>query len=222
LFDGSKYVGKFRDGENISVQNNKAADQSSPQSEGMGAAFGFFVLFGIGCIVWARLFAFPILVRRQLSKIPNFKPTLEWINARNGNALALDISQNKLALIDAHGGSVVGFQQILAVEVCKNDISIIRTNRGSQLVGAAGGYALLGPMGLLIGAVTGSKRQTEKINKLSLKIYVADLLNPVREIIFYHGKPIDLGSVTYETISRRLDEWHGRLRVIVAGNAETP
>jgi hypothetical protein len=169
----------------------------------------------------SRRFGRQQLAGMQLSKIPNFKPTLKWISERNGNALAVDISQNKLGLIDGNRDySVIRFEKIIAVEVCKNDISIIKTNRGSQLLGAAGGMALLGPMGLLIGAVTGSKRQIEKINKLSLKIYVDDVRNPVRDIIFYDGEPIDVGSGTYKTICKTLDEWHGRLRVIVAGNAQ--
>ena len=78
----------------------------------------------------------------------------------------------------------------MAVEVCKNGTSLIKTNRGSQVAGAAIGAILLGPMGLLVGAVTGSKRKSEKINRLSLKIYVSDVLNPVREIVFYEGNPI--------------------------------
>jgi hypothetical protein len=151
-----------------------------------------------------------------LTAIPDFEPTKKWINPRNGIGLAVDVERNKLALIEKRGScSVLEFQKILAVEVCKNGTSLIKTNRGSQVAGAAIGAVLLGPMGLLVGAVTGSKRKSEKINRLSLKIYVSDVLDPVREI--YKGYPIEAESLI--SISPALEEWHDRLRVIVASHS---
>jgi hypothetical protein len=61
-----------------------------------------------------------------------------------------------------------------------------KTNRGGQAVGAAVGAALLGPAGLLLGGLTGSKQNIEQVDKLSLKIYTNDLINPVHEIVFHN------------------------------------
>ena len=156
---------------------------------------------------------------KTFAAIPDFEPAKKWINTHNGVGLAVDVERNKLALIEKRGTCLVlEFQKIVAVEVCKNGTSLIKTNRGSQVAGAAIGAALLGPMGLLVGAVTGSKRKAEKINRLSLKIYVADVLNPVREIVFYEGNPIKAEGIIHKSVGPALEEWHDRLRVIVASH----
>ena len=181
----------------------------------------FVIVFIGAAMLWGVVSA-----RRYIDKgektfaaIPEFEPTKKWINTHNGVGLAVDVERSKLALIEKQGNSsVLEFQKIMAVEVCKNGTSLIKTNRGSQVAGAAIGAILLGPMGLLVGAVTGSKRKSEKINRLSLKIYVSDVLNPVREIVFYEGNPIKAEGLIYKTVGPALEEWHDRLRVIVASH----
>jgi hypothetical protein len=151
--------------------------------------------------------------------LENFEPAKKWINPLNGAGIAVDAGRSKLALIEKRGKcSVLDFQNIVAVEVCKNGTSIIKTNRGSQVAGAVIGGALFGPVGLLVGALTGVRRKSEKINRLSLKIYVADVLNPAREIVFYEGTPIKAEGFVHNSAGSALEEWHDRLRVIVASH----
>src|SRR5690606_29265007 len=87
--------------------------------------------------------------------------------------------------------------------------------RGSQLAGAVAGGILLGPAGLIVGGLSGAKRQESKIEKLSLKLYTNDLMMPIQELFFldYPGAGADPQQI--QPILRDLDQWYGRLRVIV-------
>ena len=51
-------------------------------------------------------------------------------------------------------------------------------------MGAAVGEVLLGPLGLLIGGVTGSKRTVQRVSQIALKIIVDDRHNPIYTIQF--------------------------------------
>ena len=76
------------------------------------------------------------------------------------------------------------WQSIASVDVVRDGSSITSTNRGSQLVGAAVGEVLLGPLGLLIGGVTGSKRTVQRVSQIGLKIIVDDRVTPIYTIDF--------------------------------------
>lgn len=73
---------------------------------------------------------------------------------------------------------------VASVEVLRDGTSITSTNRGSQLMGAAIGEVLLGPLGLLIGGVSGSKRTVQKVSQIGLKIIVDDRVRPIYSIDF--------------------------------------
>lgn len=73
---------------------------------------------------------------------------------------------------------------IASVEVIRDGSSITSTNRGSQLMGAAVGEVLLGPLGLLIGGVSGSKRTVQRVSQIGLKIIVDDRVTPIYNIDF--------------------------------------
>jgi hypothetical protein len=73
---------------------------------------------------------------------------------------------------------------IASVDVIRDGTSITSTNRGSQLMGAAVGEVLLGPLGLLIGGVSGSKRTVQRVSQIGLKIIVDDRSTPIYTIQF--------------------------------------
>ena len=76
------------------------------------------------------------------------------------------------------------WQSIASVEVIRDGSSITSTNRGSQLMGAAVGEVLLGPLGLLIGGVSGSKRTVQRVSQIGLKIIVDDRIKPIYNFDF--------------------------------------
>ncbi len=133
-----------------------------------------------------------------------------------GSVIAVDPDNARLAISQSDAAPLMfDFADLVAVEVMQNDSSVTKTNRGSQAAGAALGALLLGPAGLLLGGLTGSKRSIQLVDKLSLKIYVNDLKAPVHEIIFFNKPKSDPNSTLVKESYALLDEWHGRLRAIL-------
>lgn len=152
-----------------------------------------------------------------LSQIPNFNPTVAYGGGLLKFGVARDPGSHKFALIK-HGQApkIYYFHQLVAVEVERNGVSIQKTNRGSQIAGAAIGGMLLGPAGLLLGGLTGSKRSVDKIKKLSLKIFTNDLYAPVNEIVFFNSSSgAKQDSPVVKAASNELDRWHGRFQTIL-------
>lgn len=75
---------------------------------------------------------------------------------------------------------------------------------------------MLGPVGLLLAGVSGSKRIERKITRLSLKIFTDDLVSPVTEILFFDSPTgSNPGSLAVSVAAHLLDEWHGRFQTIL-------
>ena len=80
--------------------------------------------------------------------------------------------------------SQYAWSAIASVDLMKNGGSLTQTNRGSQLMGGAVGGLLLGPVGLLAGAVTGSKRASETVQEIALRIVIDDRVKPIHTVTF--------------------------------------
>ncbi|MCA1442356.1 hypothetical protein I6F07_19475 [Ensifer sp. IC4062] len=145
-----------------------------------------------------------------------FEADLMCFGAAPGSLIALDPRGQRIALSQsATPAKILSFRDLVAVEVLQNGASITKTNRGNQVAGAAVGALLLGPAGLLIGGLTGTKKSVQLVDKLSLKIYINDLVSPVHEVIFFNQPKSDPNSVLVKESAKLLDEWHGKLRTIL-------
>lgn len=76
------------------------------------------------------------------------------------------------------------FSSITSVELLRDGTAITTTNRTSQMLGAAVGELVAGPVGLLIGGLTASRRTSRRVGQIGLKIIVNDTLRPVYTIDF--------------------------------------
>ena len=131
----------------------------------------------------------------QIANLPAFQPAVRFDQPDRALSLLLDPESS---------------QFVLAKQ---------KTNRGSQMMGAAVGGVLLGPVGLLLGGLTGSKRNEERVKRLSLKLFTSDLHIPVSEVIFFaHPQGVTPDSPLVKVAAEQLDAWHGRFRTILQGN----
>ncbi|MGH6774620.1 hypothetical protein [Brucella tritici] len=152
---------------------------------------------------------------KALQAIPSFRPAVKFDGANGGAGVAIDAENNKFAISDGGKTKVFSFSDLIAVEVLRDGSTVTKTNRGSQVAGAAVGAVLLGPVGLLLGGLTGAKRNEDKIERLSLKIFTNDLVSPVYEIVFYGGLKVSPDSILVKNGAKQLDEWHGRFQTIL-------
>ena len=155
--------------------------------------------------------------RNAFENIPSFSPTQIFCSDDSATGVSVDQSQNKVAFSDQKRKIYVyDFKDIISVETVINGNSVYKTNRGSQVVGAAVGGLLLGGTGLLIGALTGKKSKEEKVSKISTIIGVSDIDKPSHEIIFYDSQPTKIDGLVGEVWAEKADEWTQRFNAIIS------
>lgn len=127
--------------------------------------------------------------------------------------IALNHDSHSLVLGNVEVHHQYPWSAIASVDVVRDGTSITSTNRGSQLMGAAVGEVLLGPLGLLIGGVTGSKRTVHRISQIGLKIIVDDRRSPVFTIDFLRvpGSGADPRHKLVKEAARRTEHVHALL-----------
>lgn len=68
---------------------------------------------------------------------------------------------------------------ILSVEIITDGVSVTRTDRGGQVVGAAVGGALLGGAGAVIGGLSSATTSTNVVSSIELRLLVNDPAQPL-------------------------------------------
>ena len=179
------------------------------------AAFILLAILAVAVDGWERKSR-----RNAIAALPNFQPAILEDAGKMSIGLAIDPNSQQFVLLPKkQPPKLYAFSDLVAVEVQKNGQSYETSNRGSQITGAAVGAVLLGPLGLLVGGLSGSKKKVETVRELSLKLYLTDLQHPVTELVFFKSridhKPTDF---VVKDAAKRLDDWYGRLRTIVAAN----
>lgn len=160
---------------------------------------------------------------REVGRMPldgavAFEPTFSMKSKLGGAALEIDTTSDRFCVTYGKARSVFDFADLIAVELMRNGASFDLADRGSQIAGAALGAALLGPAGLLLGGLSGSRRREQRIARLSIKLFTTDVQQPVHEIVFYDGAPIRVDHPTARRAATAMDQWHGRLMIILHGN----
>ncbi len=155
--------------------------------------------------------------KRELSKVGGYHPAVVQSLGYNKASISIDPDSSRLAItVPGKSRNVFHFSQIVSVEVEKNGRSLTKTNRGSQAAGAAVGAVLLGPAGLLLGGLTGSKRTEELVKQVSLKIYTNDLISPVIAVNFLDGwSGLKADSFAVKQAAQSADQWYGRILAIL-------
>ena len=158
-------------------------------------------------------------IEQQLQAIPAFAPAVRFDQPGQHRTLALDPTSKQWAVVGLDCPTrVYGFQQLVAVEIEKDGATLDKTNRGSQIAGAAVGGVLLGPVGLLIGGLSGSRRHEATVKRIILKLYTNDLHTPVCKVTFL-DHPTGLKARDQQVIdaATRLEEWHARFLTVLHG-----
>ena len=151
--------------------------------------------------------------------IPNFSAKYSVTNGARG--ISVDGSQKKVAFLVRlnQGGvkhQVYPFSDVLACELIENGLTVVKTDRLSQIGGALVGGALLGGVGALSGALTGKKQQNQKVQSIVLTVTLNSLENPRYEMSMLNLKDgVEKTSITYTNARKIAEEWQNRMDVII-------
>lgn len=109
-----------------------------------------------------------------------------YVSREDESFLGISFDRNTLVIGDPNFRKEYMFSEVASVDIIKNNTSVTSTNRGSQLLGAAVGGIALGGVGLLAGALTGSKRTKDRTNEIAIKIVVDDRVKPIHLIKLFN------------------------------------
>jgi hypothetical protein len=117
-----------------------------------------------------------------------------YLSPFNGTILATSRDKGRIVV-----GTLASYieRDLLAlssVSIEKDGQGLTVTNRGSQALGAAVGGILLGPMGFLVGGLSGSKTHKERVHQLALKVVIDDPDMPVHRITFFEVNAPGVGA----------------------------
>lgn len=128
------------------------------------------------------------------------------------DAIAIPLSDVRSADIELDGVSVT------------NSKNVTTSNRGSQLAGGLVGGVLLGPVGLVVGGLSGSSTsngkavETRKIKSVKLVIRVADRAKPLRTFIFFdigYGEGYEATSPIVAPAIKKAGHFHALLQQVI-------
>ena len=144
-----------------------------------------------------------------------------FVSPYNHAILAVNRATQEVVLGTLAKPLFVPFAKILDAEIITDGTTITKTNRGSQAIGAAVGVLILGPVGLLAGSVTGSKRAQNKLSELSLRVTIDNWENPVQTICFLDAgaKGVDPRAKHIKSIVEQVDRIYANLNMAMKANA---
>jgi hypothetical protein len=156
-------------------------------------------------------------LRTAVAALPGFKPSREMVGGDGATGIAVDEQSRKVCLSVSGPPPttrIVGYKDLLEAEILENGKTVTKTARTSQVGRAVLGGLLLGPVGLLAGALTAKTKSTDKVQRVDLKIVVNDTTRPVHIVNFLQGN-WDRTSPAYHGAIATAREWHGLLLVLI-------
>ncbi|MGV2887900.1 hypothetical protein [Paenibacillus taichungensis] len=147
----------------------------------------------------------------------NYIPTQQFFN---GEVLvSFDENQEKFLITNLEQNEIINFSDIISCEIMRDDISISKTSRGSQLGGAIIGGALAGGVGAVIGGLSGTQKHESKSKSVYLKVVVDSLSNPTRELYFFKSALYtDNNDYVLKESFKQASNWHDLLSIIIRRN----
>jgi ribosomal protein L7/L12 len=142
---------------------------------------GFFVLIGIGSQIQKAN-----KVKQTLATISrDFKMDEVHVSDFDTSVLGICFRDKTVLLGDSSRQVLYPWAKVVSVEVVRDGVMLNQTNRGSQVGGALVGGVILGPLGALVGGLSGSSTGVNRVKELALRIIVDDTVRPLYVVNFY-------------------------------------
>jgi len=183
----------------------------------VGVAIGVGITYAVGRQV---LFGRDRSRLKSAAKsIPDFTPSLQVMGADGRTGLAVDQVRRKVCLLAKEGGRietrVVRFADVLGVETIEDGVSITQASVGSMAGRALAGGVVFGPLGAVVGGLTGKKKSKNSVSRLDLRVAIRDLSRPMH-IVSFMNIEASRSSSLYKKSERSLAEWRCRMEALVS------
>lgn len=152
-------------------------------------------------------------MKDMIKNLPDFDAADIYVSSFNHAGVAIDRTRREFVLVNKDGPRRFNVQSIISCEVLEDGIQLAYANRGSQLAGIAIGGALLGGVGAVIGGLSGSQRNVNRVKSIALRYTTDDFDSPVHDIMIVQssskeGMPRD--GVLYSEHLEIAERWHAR------------
>jgi hypothetical protein len=158
-------------------------------------------------------------IQKRLESLEDFQTTQQVMSLDGSTGIAIDESRKKVCLLVVPEAGVISrvfsYKDLLSSEIHEDGIMLTKTNRMSQLGSALIGGLVFGPLGTVIGGVTGSTRATNKVRGLELRITVNDTQNPFHVIKFNFGIAVSQQNMLYKESLEQAQHWHNLIAVLI-------
>lgn len=136
-------------------------------------------------------------------------------NIENG-IIAIDKNREKIVYINDKGNALVkkefSFSDIISCELIKDGETIYKKSATRTIGGAIVGGVISGGVGAIIGGLSGSSKEKEKINSIDIKITLRDIDNPNFMFKFFEYR----GTRMFLDLSiKSAEEWKDRITAII-------
>lgn len=134
------------------------------------------------------------------------------------NGLAIDAISSRLLIVRGGEQRIILAKNIISVEVIADDATLVKTNRGSQAVGAGVGAILFGPAGFVVGGLSGSRRHERRVVRLLLRIVTTEFDCPNHDVLLHQsidGKGDAPDSFTVMNAMQLAETWHSRVSALI-------
>ena len=152
-----------------------------------------------------------------LKSIDDFTVSDNYISDK-GFSIGLDKERNSICFVDNYGNSnVYKYTEIIECSIeIDGEIVQKKSTTNTALRTLAGGL-LLGGTGAIVGGLSGSYKNKEKIKSVILKIIVNDIENPVFKIDFLFIE-CNKESIIYTAAKSNVEKWHGIVSILINKN----
>lgn len=158
----------------------------------------------------------------EYAKVNDINIEQYLFNQRKTSLLGIERNKNEIVFMDLNIESNdisyerYNFDDIIEAHISEDDVSVIKTSRGSQIGGALVGGAIAGGIGAIIGGLSSSKTQSSKVQKISLDIVVNNLHDPLKRIVvFEHSSPVSKDNSALIKSKELADRWFSLMKLII-------
>lgn len=119
------------------------------------------------------------------SAIPNFNPSVTINGIGNQYKFMVDNVNKKICYITAATKTIIPFEKIISVDYSENGTTLSSKSTIRTIGGTLLGGALAGGAGAIVGGLSGSSKQVQKIKQVQVKIRLRDISNPTLVIMTF-------------------------------------
>lgn len=155
---------------------------------------------------------------KEIAAHPDFTPKYKF--EKKKSYLALDPASRKVAMWSGDKIRFFEGKDIVSVDIEKDGQTFSTSEHGVNIsvLGGALGALLAGPVGMLIGGVSGASSATrshETVSRLGVLLTVNDPDDPIFEMLFFQSsKPAPAGSASVKAAAKEMGVWVARLKSI--------